>query len=333
VEIHALIDSAEQRRFGPVTLLVGSERLFIDRAVAALRRASVGEGDPWNEETFYAKTAGAGQIVDAARTIPMLGGARFVLVRGLHELPDKEHERLAAYFAAPVDTCCLVLTADKLDGRSKLMKIAKQRDYLCDVQPLKPGAMRSFVASEARRRKLRIDDAAVAALVDAIGTDISALDDALERLSLYVGPGKPIDTAAVEACVARVRVESIWTLVDAVSTRDQRMALKAAASLLDDREPALRILSLLSRQLRLLGRAKQALDAGASPEAAASAAGAPPFKARELASAARRMDLQQLGRAFRVLCEADLIQKGGKCPPDVALEATVLALTSDPAEL
>jgi DNA polymerase-3 subunit delta len=329
MEIQSLIEQAEQRRFGPVHLLVGTERLFIDRATAALRRASVGEGDPWNEETFQAKTASAAQIVDTARTLPMLGGMRFVLVRGLHELPDKEHERLVDYFGKPVDSCCMVLTADKLDGRSKLVKVAKQRDYLCDVQPLKPGAMRSFATREARRRELRIDDAAIAALVDSIGTDISALDDALERLALYVGDKQPITVSAVEACVSRVRVESIWALVDAVSAKDQRTALKAAASLLDDREPPLRILSLLSRQLRLLGRARQALDAGATPDAAAVAAGAPPFKARELAHAARRMNIEQLSRAFRVLCEADLIQKGGKCPPDIALEATVIALTSD----
>jgi len=329
VEIQALIESAERGSYGPVCLLVGGERLFIDRAVAALRHASVGEGDPWNEEIFQGKTASSARIVDAARTLPMMGRARFVLVRSVHELPEKEHERLIAYLSNPVDTCCLVLTAEKLDGRSKLIKLAKQRDYLCEVQTLKPGAMRSFIAGEARRRKLRIDDAAVAALVDAIGTDLSALDDGLERLSLYVGAGQPIDVAAVEACVARVRVESIWALVDAVSARDRRTALKAAASLLDDREPPLRILSLLARQLRMLGRVRQALDSGASPDAAASAAGAPPFKARELAGAARRLDMKKLSHAFRVLCEADLIQKGGKCPPDVALEAAILALAGD----
>src|SRR6201999_447149 len=103
----------------------GSERLFIDRAVSALRKASVGEGDGWYEELFQAKTASAARIVDAARPLPMLGRVRFVLVRGLHELNDKEVDRLAEYMAAPVDSCCLVMTADKLDGRSKLMKLAK----------------------------------------------------------------------------------------------------------------------------------------------------------------------------------------------------------------
>jgi DNA polymerase-3 subunit delta len=327
VDIQTLIDSAEQGRHGALHLIVGSERLFIDRAVVALRRASVGAGDGWNEEIFQGKGALAARIIDAARTLPMLGPVRFVLVRSVHDLADKELERIAEYASAPVDSCCLVLTAEKLDGRSKLMKVAKQRDFLCDAQPLKIGAMRGFAAREARRRKLRIDDAATSALVDCIGTDLSALDDALERLSLYVGLDQPITLAAVEACVSRVRVESIWALVDAVSARDRRTALRAASSLLGDREPPLRILALVSRQLRLLGRARQALDEGASADAAAAAAGAPPFKARELAQAARRMSMPELRRAFQILGEADLAQKGGKCPPDVALEGAILELT------
>ena len=327
MDIHALIDRAEQGHYGSVHVIVGSERLFIDRAVAALRKASIGDGDGWNEELFQAKSASAARIVDAARTLPMLGRVRFVLVRGLHELPDKEVERLAEYLAAPVDSCCLVLTADKLDGRSRIMKLAKQKDLLCEAQPLKLAAMRGFAAREAARRKLHVEDAAIAALVDSVGTDVSALDDAFTRLSLYVGVGQAIDLGAVEACVSRIRVESIWALVDAVSARDRRTALKAAGSLLGDREPPLRILALLARQLRLLGRARQALDSGASPDAAAAAAGAPPFKARELAYAARRMSLPELQRAFRILTEADLAQKGGKCPPDVALEGAILELT------
>jgi DNA polymerase-3 subunit delta len=329
VDIHTLIDSAEQGQYGQVHLIVGSERLFIDRAVSALRRASVGTGDGWNEEIFQGKGAAAARIVDAARTLPMLGRVRFVLVRGVHELADKELERLGEYAGAPVDTCCLVMTADKLDGRSRLMKLAKQRDYLCEAQPLKLAAMRGFAAREAKRRNLRMDDQAASALVDCVGTDVSALDDALERLSLYVGADQPITLSAVEACVSRVRVESIWALVDAVSARDRRTALKATSSLLGDREPPLRILALVSRQLRLLGRARQALDGGASPDAAAAAAGAPPFKARELAQAARRMSMPELRRAFRILGEADLAQKGGKCPPDVALEGAILELTNN----
>lgn len=327
MDVHALIDRAARGERPLVSLIVGGERLFMDRAVAALRKASVGSGDAWNEDVFQGKTTSAGRILDAARTLPMLGGTRFVLVRAADELADKELDALVGYLNAPIDTTCLVLTAEKLDGRSRFAKAAKQLGYFVDAQPLRQNQMRDFFQREAQRRQLKLRDDAAAALVDSLGTDLSAADDALERLSLYVGPGEPITLEAVEACVSRVRVDTIWALVDAVGLRDRRAALKAASSLLRDREPPLRILAMISRQIRIVARMRDALASGMSPQEATAAAGAPPFKARELGTAARRFGPEELSRAFRVLAEADLLQKGGKTPPAIALENTILALT------
>jgi DNA polymerase-3 subunit delta len=296
-----------------------------------LRRAAVGDGDAWNEEIFQGKSGSIARIVDAARTLPMMAKVRFVLVRSADDFADKELEKLTEYLGAPVDTGCLVLTAEKLDGRSRFVKTAKQKGFLCEAQPLKPAAMREFIGREARRRKLDVRPDATAALIDAIGTDLSATDDALTRLSLYVGEGQPITLAAVEACVSRVRVESIWALVDAVGLRDQRAALKAASSLLADREPPLRILAMITRQLRMIGRMQDGLRSGMAPESAATAAGAPPFKARELANAANRVSTGDLARAFRVLGEADLALKGSKRQPNIVLEGAILELTRSAA--
>ena len=327
MDVHGLIDAAARGERPLVTLIVGSERLFIDRAVAALRRATVGDGDPWNEDLFSGKSTAAARVIDAARTLPMLGGMRFVLVRNIDEMADKELDGLVPYLNAPVDSACVVLTAEKLDGRAKLTKLAKQRGCFVEAQPLKIGMMREFLAREARRRQLTLHDAAAAAMVDAIGTDLSAVDDALERLSLYVGETQPITKEAVEACVSRVRVDTIWALVDAVGMRDRRAALKAASSLLRDREPPLRILAMLARQIRIVARMRDGLANGLSPQEATTAAGAPPFKARELGAAARRFAPEDLSRAFRVLAEADMIQKGGRPPPAIALENAILELT------
>jgi DNA polymerase-3 subunit delta len=330
MDVLELIDRANRGERPLVTVLVGGERLFIDRAVAALRRATVGDGDAWNEDLFQGKSVTAARIIDAARTLPMLGGMRFILVRAIDELDDKQHEALMPYLQAPVDTACVVMTAEKLDGKKRFPKLAKQLGVYVDAQSLKIGAMRDFFWNEARRRKLTLHDDAAAGLVDAIGTDLSAADDALERLSLYVGPGQPITREAVEACVSRVRVDTIWALVDAVGMRDRRAAMKAASSLLRDREPPLRILAMLARQIRIVARMRDALANGMSPQEATAAAGAPPFKARELSTAARRFGPGELSRAFRVLAEADLVQKGGKSPPAIALENAIMELTRAP---
>lgn len=328
MDIHRLIADAEQGHHGAVHLIVGAERFFVDRAVEALRLAALGGDDiGFNEEVFHGKSGNARRIVEAARTLPMMANTRFVLVRGVDQLAAAEAEMLADYLQEPSPTTCLVMAGDKLDGRQKLAKLAKKHKVLCESPPLKPSGLRSFVSAECKRRGLSLKPDAAAALVDAVGADLPALDDALERLSLYVGESSTIGLDAVEACISRVRVESIWALVDAVGMRDRKTALKAAASLLADREPPLRILAMVARQLRIVARMRSALVGGMNPAEATRAAGAPPFKSRELTSAAKRFKPDQLTRAFTVLAEADVALKGSKRPPSTVLEGAILSLT------
>ncbi len=327
-EIGAVIDEARAGRFAPVYVLTGTERFLIERAVSLLKRASLGDGPPgFNDDLFHGASGLSGQkVVGAARTLPMMAQARFVLVRDVDKMSPSEQEPLAAYLADPSESTCLVLLATKLHGASRLAKAAKKAKALVDAKPLKGGGVRRFAVEEAKRRGHALAGRAADALVEAVGEDLAAVDDALERLSLYVGDGARIDTDAVEACVSRIAADSIWALVDAVSVRDTRTALAATGSLLANREPPLRILGMVARQLRIVARMRDALRSGLRGKDAALEAGAPPFKARELTESAKRFGARDLAGAFSVLAEADLALKGSKRPPDRVLEEAVLAL-------
>jgi DNA polymerase III subunit delta len=249
-----------------------------------------------------------------------------VLVRNVDAMASGELELLAAYLAKPSPDACVVLVGEKIDGRGKFAKAAKDAGVWFDAESPKPYQMSELAQGEAAARGHELGPEAAQALAEALGADLSALDDALERLSLYVGANKPIEVAHVEACVAHVRTESVWSLVDAVSARDARTALAAAGSLLGDREPPLRILALVARQLRMVAKMRDALQSGLGPQEAAVKAGAAPFKARELGAAAKRFDDAQLARAFRLVSEADLLLKGSKIPGPRVLERTLLDL-------
>lgn len=329
LDIQNLLRESKAGKHGLVHLLVGSERFFVDRAISALRRAVFGEKrDRLNEESFFGRTTTAIRIVETAKTLPMLAKMRFILVRGVENLPDAQFDTLASYFENPSPSTCLVLTAEKLDGRTKLARIAKKQGFWTDVDPLKANQLRTFAVAEAKARGHELKPDAAGALIDAIGNDLAAIDDALERLSLFVGTGAPIGLRAIEACVSRIRVESIWALVDAVGLKNRETALQAANSLLSNGEPALRVLAMIARQLRMIARMRHALASGLSPQEAAKEAGAPPFKARELTTAAKQFQNAQLASAFRVLANTDIALKSSRRPPETILLGAITELTA-----
>lgn len=330
--LHDVIVGASKGSLESVYVLVGAERLLVERAVDAVRAAIDAMGAPgFNVEIFDGKGLEARRVLAAARTIPMMADKRFVLVRRFDTMTPTEQNELAEYLKSPCDSACVMLVAEKLDGRSKLAKEAKKAGVLIDAKPLRGAELREFVRGEATGRGHSIAPAGVEALLDAVGDDLSAVDDAMERLSLFVGPGQRIDADAVTQCVTRIRVESIWSLVDAIGLKDRRKGIAAAQSLLDDREPPLRLLAMVARQLRIVARMREALSEGLRPRDAAKRAGAPPFKAADLTESARRFTANSLGRAFALLAETDRALKGSKRPPDVVFQSAVLALCADDA--
>ena len=328
-EIQRLIAKVQKDGVAPpVALLLGPERFLVERAISLLRSISLGDGPAgFNDDLFHGATSLSGQkVVSAARTLPMMAQARFVLVRSVEGMSNDELKPLAEYVAAPSESTCLVLTAEKLNASLSLAKAAAKAKATFAAQPLKGQAVRRFAVDEASRRGHSLTPKAAEALIEARGEDRAAGDDARERLSRYVGSGQRIDDGAVEACVSRIAADTIWQLVDSVAVRDTKNALHAAGSLLADREPPLRILAMVARQLRIVAKMREALAARLSDEEAARAAGAPPFKARQLRNAAKRFTARQLGAAFQTLAEADLALKGAKRGDALILEEAILEL-------
>ncbi len=328
--LHDVTKRAAEGSLEPVYVLAGTERLLVERAVDAIRKAVDATGAPgFNTEIFDGKGLDAARAISAARTLPMMADKRLVLIRHVDAMTPTEQNALALYLEDPADSGCLVMTADKLDGRSKLAKAAKKKGVLVDAKPLRGRELREFIRAEAGARDHNIAPQAVETLLDAVGDDLSAIDDAMERLSLFVGAGQRIDAEAVMQCVTRIRVESIWSLVDAIGLKDRRKGVAAAQSLLDDREPPLRLLAMVARQLRIVARMREALSEGLRPQEAAKRAGAPPFKAADLTESARRFTADSLGEAFALIAETDRALKGSKRPPDVILQDAVLELCAE----
>ena len=332
MHVRELLQEAREGRFRPVVLIVGPERWLAAQAVAALRRAVLGEGPSgFNDDRFEVGPGATpmATVLSTARTLPMMATARFVLAhlqRG-EKTPAEDLAALADYLEQPSETSCLVVLAERLDGRSKLVRRAKAKGAYVEASPLKRAQLQDFLREEARRRGHRLEPAAAALLLEDVGEQLGPLDDALERLSLYVGPGQPITVEAVEATLTRSHGETVWGLVDGVAEGDARRALRVAArAFVHDAEPPLRLVALLARQFRMIARFREARAQGQRPAEAARAAGAPPFKARDLDRAASRLDGRRLTAIFEVLAQLDRQLKGSKVPAELLAEEAFLRL-------
>jgi DNA polymerase-3 subunit delta len=329
------IKQAKAGELLPVYLLAGDEQFLRDQVVAELRAASLGGGvAAFNEDRFTAGEVDADKILAAARTVPMMATRRFVLVRGADKWDTAAGDdggspldKIAAYAGDPSPSTCMVLTVSKLDGRRKLTALAKKQDFIVACEPLDTRGLVSWVLARAKTKGHGMDRDVAELLAEIGGPELAYINDAMERLSLYVGDGQPITEQAIAECVVRVRTADTWALVSAVGKRDLAEALRLLSEVYDPRGGGLMLLGALAWSFRQLAKYFAAVSAGASPDDAAKKAGVyQPYRARELAGRAKGLTRKQVERWLLVLAETDVFLKSSRRPADAILEEMITRL-------
>ncbi len=332
------IKRAEQGDVLPVWLLMGEERLLRDQALAAITKAALAGGlAELNLDKFTAGETPVDKVLAATRMVPMMAKKRVVLIRGLERWDssssdggsDEESDakalppldRLAEYAKAPIDTTCLILVAQKLDGRRKLVTLAKKAGFVVDCATVDRHKLPGWIKQRAEGKGHTLDQDTCELIAEVAGPDLSYLDDVLERLSLYVGRGNPITEDAVSVCVTRVKLADTWKLVDAASTKDLGKVLALFADVYDPRDRGLPLVGAIAWSLRQLLKLEAALRDGASIDEAARRAGIyPAFRARDLARKLKAFRPRELERWLVVVQETDVALKSSRRSADAILE-------------
>ena len=346
------IAEAAAGKLRPVYLVLGEERLLVDRVVHALREAT-GKGGVagFNEDKFTAGEAQIGAILGATRMIPMMAPRRFVLVRGLDRWEKKDDDdaparpaahsggpgkkarpeaspldELADYSKDPPPTTVLVLVSPKLHGQRRLVTTAKKTGFLVSCEPLAREALPGWIEKAARDKGHPIGAEVSDLLAEIAGPELGYVADAVERLSLYVGPKNPITEDAVAAVVTRVRQSSVWELIEVVGKRNTAGALVVLADVFDPRDGGLRLLGALAWSIRQLVKFDSALRSGADPREAAARAGMSPFKANDTVRTLRGIPTGTLPSWLRLLAETDLALKSSRRPAQAVLETMLIEM-------
>ena len=321
-------------KIAPIYCLHGPERYLIDRCVTALRQQIIGDSEAsagLNHEVFDLKETPLVDVLAAARTVPMFARRRIIVARGLDQVKAEGLEPLVAYVADPNPTTCLVLLAEKIDGRLRAFLALKRAGFLHEFARLKDRDLGPFLAREAQSHGASMDNDAAEALASAAGPDLGRLMQALEQLEIYAGPGGRITRSQVEALIPESRERSVFELTKAIGMGDASHAVHLVGNMLRHREPPLRVLAMLLRQLRQTWRAKEMAAAGAPRAEIATAVGLPPFFLDDVLVPARHLSVASLRRNFERLYRADRAFKSSRVNPEILLMRLVRQLAEEGA--
>lgn len=277
-----------QGRVDPVYLIVGDDDAEMSQVTATISGLVEEELRAFNLERVYANEKGVSpfSVVQAARTLPMLGDRRVVVVlraekflkpkrrgsAGNAEGAGKDAEgaeedaegaggdlkALEEYVQRPELSTVLVLVASDVDRQRRIYKTIQKQATIVECWGLRGSRDARVHPAEAARAAealvrqavnavpQQIDPAAVRLVASRAGTDISRLRADVERLLLYAA-GKPkITLQDAQEVVSGETAQDDWAVTNAIARRDAGEALRQLALSLDSGGVSYQILGQLA---------------------------------------------------------------------------------------
>lgn len=308
----------------PLVLVTGDEPFLVDRAVlrtvAAVRRV-----DPGTERR-EAVAAGLSPTEFADLVAPSLfAEPRVVVVRGVHEAAKDLANALTAYVRDPVEGVTLVVHHAG-GARNKAIADAFTKagaEVQTAAKITRPAERVDFVAKEIRRAGGTGTAEAVAALIDAVGSDLRELSSAASQL--VADTGGTVDLTAVRRYHRGRGEVSGFAVADAVVAGDVRLAIESLRWALTIGVAPVLIADALADGIRTVAKVSGARGGGNS-YALAGQLGMPPWKIDKARTAARHWSADGLAEGIRVVADLNAAVKGVAADPEYAVEKAVLDL-------
>jgi len=347
----------KENKLRPGYVLIGDDVFLYERCRRAVLAALVPEEmrDFCLSDIDLAETT-IFEALDRAQTPSLMSPFQVLFIRNLKNLytrgaKKEEFAAIDAYFRSPNPQALVLFVADHIripsdprrmdyDDRNRYDRIRETLGDWCGIVELarvdETDALK-WIATEAKRREVQVDQDAARELADALGADMMLIASELEKLILFVGAKKLVTLGDVETMVLAAKQRSLYELTDAISAKDRARAVALLHGLLNasdgGEDSAIGHLYMLARTFRqmLVILEKNVRDSRAIWQALWQGFRMPPFAAEDVIRQARRYkSRRELTRALRLIARADLELRSQTPDKRLVLERLVLDLASEP---
>lgn len=204
-----IMRSLSEGKYAPIYVLCGEEPYYIDRVYEYIASHALDEmAREFDQQVVYGRDlqgADISPIIGAVRGYAMMGGRKVVIVREAQNI--KKWDALEAYLNAIMDQNVLVICYNgKPDKRLSVWKKVQESEQVVWLQSdkLRDYEVERWISTYikevcSKQPEISIDPRVAPLLADHLGTDLSAIVSAIEKLI----DGRPegvntIDTGLVE---------------------------------------------------------------------------------------------------------------------------------------
>lgn len=324
----SLNEDLKTGNFKQVYLLLGEENYLKKQYKDRLTKALISDGDTMNYAYYEGKGIDVKEIIDLSETMPFFSERRLIVIENSGFFKNATAE-LAEYMKEIPETTYFIFVETELDKRGKMFKAVKDKGRIVELARQDEKTLVRWIYGNVKKEGKQIAESTIYYLLSKCGTDMENLQKEMEKLFCYTLNNDVINMEDIDAICTTQITNEIFDMVNAVAEKKQKRALDRYYNLLALKEPAMRILYLLSRQFRLLMEVKEMAGEGYDKKTIASKAGLHPYAVGKYIEQSRSFSQEELRKILEESVDIEERVKTGRLGDVLAVELFIVKYSSN----
>ncbi len=311
-EIVKIVNDIKNGNIKPIYFLMGEEPYYIDKLSDYIEENLLTEDEKgFNQTVLYGRDVSMDDIVSTCKRYPMMADRQVVIVKEAQDL-SKNIDKLEGYASSPTPTTVLVFCYKykTLDKRKKVTKLLEKNALVYESKKLYENQVGQWISRVLQGKGYAIEPKANAMLVEFLGTDLSKINNELEKLQIILPKGSQITARQIEENIGFSKDYNVFELRKAIGERNEFKSYQIAQYFADNPKdnPLVMttgmIFSFFVNVLQYHGLKDK------SPKNVASALKVNPYFLKDYDVALRNYPMKKVSAIVAALRDVDLKSKG-----------------------
>ena len=227
-EVLKIVNDINKGNIKPIYFLMGEEPYYIDKLSDYIEQNVLAEEEKgFNQTVLYGRDVTIEDIVATAKRYPMMAERQVVIVKEAQDL-TRTIDKLESYVENPMLSTVLVFCYKykTLDKRKKMTKLIDKVGVVYESKKLYDNQVGDWIKRVLSGKNYSIEPKANAMLVEFLGTDLSKINNELEKLQIILPKGSTITPKHIEENIGFSKDFNNFELLNALGSRNQLKAFQ-----------------------------------------------------------------------------------------------------------
>lgn len=229
-EVIKIVNDIKSGNIKPIYFLMGEEPYYIDKLSDYIEKNVLSEDEKgFNQTVLYGRDVSIEDIISTAKRYPMMAERQVVIVKEAQDL-IRTIDKLESYAENPMPSTVLVICYKykTLDKRKKMTKLLDKTGVVYEGKKLYENQVGEWIKRVLSGKSYSIEPKANAMLVEFLGTDLSKINNELEKLQIILPKGSTITAKHIEENIGFSKDFNVFELRKAIGERNQLKAYTIA---------------------------------------------------------------------------------------------------------